>query len=185
MNAKKIAQFGLLTAMALILSYVDYLIPPLLTGAPGIKLGLGNTVLLYALYLMDAQSAGLLMLLKVGLTTVLFGNMAAGIYSLAGGVLSLIAMLLARKLKGLSILGVSVLGAVFHNVGQMLAASLSTSTRALMGYLPVLLVAAVVTGLVTGLVARLVLIALSHTDRGIQKKLSETDLAPGKSRNRR
>lgn len=178
MNTKKIAQFGLLTAMALILSYVEHMIPPIVTSAPGIKLGLGNTVLLYALYLMDVKSAAILMILKVGLTTLLFGNPMAGIYSLAGGILSLAAMCLAQRLKGMSILGISVCGAVFHNVGQMLAATITVSTRALMGYLPVLLVSAVVTGLITGLVARYVLIALSHTDKGIRKRLMHTDLAP-------
>lgn len=178
MNAKKVAQFGLLTAMALILSYVEHMIPPIVTGVPGIKLGLGNTVLLYALYLMDMKSAGLLMLLKVGLTTLLFGNPMAGLYSISGGVLSLLAMCLAVRLKGMSILGVSVCGAVFHNVGQVLAAAITVSTRALMGYLPVLLVSAVVTGLITGLVARYVLIALSHTDKNIRKRLAGTDLAP-------
>lgn len=178
MNTKKIAQFGLLTAMALILSYVEHMIPPIVTSAPGIKLGLGNTVLLYALYLMDVKSAAILMILKVGLTTLLFGNPMAGIYSLSGGILSLAAMCLAQRLKGMSILGISVCGAVFHNVGQMLAATITVSTRALMGYLPVLLVSAVVTGLITGLVARYVLIALSHTDKGIRKRLMHTDLAP-------
>ena len=178
MNTKKIAQFGLLTAMALILSYVEHMIPPIVTSAPGIKLGLGNTVLLYSLYLMDVKSSIVLMVLKVSLTTLLFGNPMAGIYSLSGGVLSLAAMCLARRLKGMSILGVSVSGAVFHNVGQMLAATLTVSTRALMGYLPVLLVSAVITGIITGLVAKYVLIALSHTDKGIKKRLAGTDLAP-------
>ena len=178
MNTKKIAQFGLLTAMALILSYVEHMIPPIVTSAPGIKLGLGNTVLLYGLYLMDVKSAVVLMILKVGLTTLLFGNPMAGIYSLSGGVLSLVAMCLAKRMKGMSILGVSVAGAVFHNVGQMLAATITVSTRALMGYLPVLLVSAVVTGVITGLVAKYVLIALSHTDKSIRKRLMHTDLAP-------
>ena len=177
MSAKRVAQFGLLTAMALILSYVDHLVPPLLSGAPGVKLGLGNTVLLYAVYIMEGRSAWLLMVLKVGLTTILFGNPAAAIYSFAGGILSLIAMQLMHRVKGMSIVGVSVCGAVFHNVGQMIAASLSTSTRALMGYLPVLLIAAVITGVLTGLVAKYVLIALSHTDKSIRRQLSQTDLA--------
>jgi len=176
MNTKKIAQFGLLTAMALILSYVEHMIPPIVTSAPGIKLGLANTVLLYALYLMDVKSAAVLMILKVSLTTLLFGNPMAGIYSLSGGVLSLIAMCLFKRVKGMSILGISVSGAVFHNVGQILAATITVSTRALMGYLPVLLISAVVTGVITGLVAKYVLIALSHTDKGIKKRLAGTDL---------
>ena len=76
------------------------------------------------------------------------------LYSLAGGVLSLLVMILARKSKGLSIVGVSVLGAVSHNVAQMIVACFVVQTRAILAYLPILLVAAAVTGTLTGLIAR-------------------------------
>lgn len=152
MTTKNITTLGLLTAVALVLGYVEHLIP--LTAVPGIKLGLANTVLLYALYLLDVKSAVLLMALKVGLSGLLFGGVSAMAYSFAGGVLSLSAMLLIQKIPGVSVVGVSIAGAAFHNVGQLLAACLVVESRAVFGYLPILLISAAVTGMLTGIVAK-------------------------------
>ena len=163
-SASVVAKLGLLTAVAIVLGYFEYLLP--VTGIPGVKLGLANTVLLYALYLIDVPSAMLLMFLKVGLSGLLFGGPAAMLYSLAGGVLSLIVMILARKSKGLSIVGVSVLGAVSHNIAQMVVACFVVETRAILAYLPILLFAAAVTGTLTGLIAR-------YTFRGLRSKTTE------------
>ena len=163
-SASVVAKLGLLTAVAIVLGYFEYLLP--VTGIPGVKLGLANTVLLYALYLIDVPSAILLMFLKVGLSGLLFGGPAAMLYSLAGGVLSLVVMILARKSKGLSIVGVSVLGAVSHNVAQMAVACFVVETRAILAYLPILLFAAAVTGTLTGLIAR-------YTFRGLRPKAAE------------
>ena len=163
-SASVVAKLGLLTAVAIVLGYFEYLLP--VTGIPGVKLGLANTVLLYALYLIDVPSAILLMFLKVGLSGLLFGGPAAMLYSLAGGMLSLVVMILARKSKGLSIVGVSVLGAVSHNVAQMVVACFVVETRAILAYLPILLVAAAVTGTLTGLIAR-------YTFRGLRPKTTE------------
>ena len=158
-NASIIAKLGLLTAVALVLGYVEHLLP--ITGIPGVKLGLANTVLLYALYLLDVPSAILLMILKVGLSGLLFGGVAAMLYSFAGGVVSLIVMLLARRMKGLSVVGVSVLGAAAHNVAQLAVACFVVETRAILAYLPVLLLSAAITGVLTGLVARYAFRALN------------------------
>jgi heptaprenyl diphosphate synthase len=155
-SASVVAKLGLLTAVAIVLGYFEYLLP--VTGIPGVKLGLANTVLLYALYLIDVPSAILLMFLKVGISGLL--------YSLAGGVLSLIVMILARKSRGLSIVGVSVLGAVSHNIAQMVVACFVVETRAILAYLPILLFAAAVTGTLTGLIAR-------YTFRGLRPKTTE------------
>lgn len=160
-SASIVAKLGLLTAVAIVLGYFEYLLP--VTGIPGVKLGLANTVLLYALYLIDVPSAVLLMFLKVALSGLLFGGPAAMLYSLAGGVLSLAVMILARKSKGLSIVGVSVLGAVSHNIAQMAVACFVVETRAILAYLPILLFAAAVTGTLTGLIAR-------YTFRGLRPK---------------
>ena len=160
-NASAIAKLGLLTAVALVLGYFEHLLP--VTGIPGVKLGLANTVLLYALYLLDVPSAILLMFLKVGLSGLFFGGVAAMLYSLAGGVVSLIVMILARRMKGLSVVGVSVLGALAHNIGQMAVACFVVGTRAILAYLPVLLIAAAVTGTLTGVIAR-------YTFRGLNPK---------------
>jgi heptaprenyl diphosphate synthase len=168
METKTITTLGILTAVALVLGYVEHLIP--ITTIPGIKLGLANTVLLYALYLLDIRSAVILMVLKVGLSGFLFGGVTAMMYSFAGGVLSLAAMLLIKRLPGVSIIGVSALGAVMHNIGQLLVASLIVETRAVMIYLPVLLVSAVVTGILTGVVAKYAIKGLRPGTDGKNKK---------------
>ena len=176
-SASTIAKLGLLTAVAIVLGYFEYLLP--VTGIPGVKLGLANTVLLYALYLIDVPSAILLMFLKVGISGLLFGGPAAMLYSLAGGVLSLVVMILARKSKGLSIVGVSVLGAVSHNIAQMAVACFVVETRAILAYLPILLFAAAVTGTLTGLIAR-------YTFRGLRPKTSvEQDAAKNNAQTER
>ena len=176
-SASVVAKLGLLTAVAIVLGYFEYLLP--VTGIPGVKLGLANTVLLYALYLIDVPSAILLMFLKVGLSGLLFGGPAAMLYSLAGGVLSLIVMILARKSKGLSIVGVSVLGAVSHNIAQMAVACFVVETRAILAYLPILLVAAAVTGTLTGLIAR-------YTFRGLRpKNAGQPDVAKNNAQTER
>ena len=111
-TTKRITRFGLLTALALVLGYLDRAIPlsGLLGGVvPGIKLGLANTVLLYAVYLMDRRSAALLMLVKVLLSGFLFGSLSAILYSLAGGVLSLLVMLWIRRNPARGALGISLL----------------------------------------------------------------------------
>lgn len=111
-KAKYVAHFGLLTALALVLGWLDRAVPVtwFLSGAvPGIKLGLANTVLLYAVYLMDWKGCVALMLAKVLLSGFMFGSMSAIIYSLTGGVLSLIVMLLVRKNAKIGALVIGVL----------------------------------------------------------------------------
>jgi len=113
-NAKKVARFGMLTALALVLGWLDRAIPVtwFLSGAvPGIKLGLANTVLLYAVYLMDWKGCVLLMLAKVFLSGFMFGSMSAILYSLSGGVLSLAVMLLVRHRPRLGALVIALLAA--------------------------------------------------------------------------
>ena len=109
---QKIARFGLLTALALVLGLLDRAVPvsAILGGfVPGIKLGLANTVLLYAVYLMDWRSCILLMLTKVVLSGFLFGSLTAILYSLSGGVLSLLVMLLIRRYPGRCALAAALL----------------------------------------------------------------------------
>ena len=177
-STQRVARFGLLTALALVLGLLDRAIPltALLGGAaPGIKLGLANTVLLYAVYLMDWPSAVLLMLTKVILSGFLFGSLTAILYSLSGGVLSLwvviligiacIACLAAwiaiRKGSIRGVPGTSIAGAIAHNIGQVLAASAVLRTPQLMTtYLPVLIGVGAAVGSLTGIVAERVFRAL-------------------------
>lgn len=153
MSAKRIAVIGLLTSLMLVLGFVErqFILVP---GIPGIKLGLSNTVLLYALCLLSVGSAWLLVALKVLLGGLLFAGPTGMLYSLAGGVLSMLAMMLAIRIKGLGLVGVSVLGAVFHMAGQVLMSRFVLGTWAAAVQTPILLVAAVVTGMLTGIIAQ-------------------------------
>lgn len=154
MKAKKLARLALLTALMLVLGYIESLLP-ITAGIPGIKIGLSNAVLLFALYLIDEKSAALLMVMKVLLSGFLFAGLSAMLYALAGGSVSLAVMIAAKRLiKDASCVGVSVLGAVAHNLAQLAAAYFVVGQAAVFGYAPVLMVAGVVAGILTGLAAK-------------------------------
>lgn len=142
-------QFGVFTALALLFSYIESLIP-FHIGIPGVKLGLANLIIVLALYKTDYKQAYLLSVTRVILAGFLFGNMFSILYSLAGGILSLSMMIFAKRKEGLSVIGVSVVGGVFHNVGQILMAMLVTESWKLLYYLPVLLIFGIITGVVIG-----------------------------------
>lgn len=149
---KKTATYGLLIALAFIFSYIEFLIPINL-GVPGVKLGLANLVVIITLYVSGIPAAFAISIIRIVLNAFTFGNVAAMIYSLAGGILSLLIMILARKTKKFSTLGVSVLGGVFHNVGQIIVAIIVLETGRLIYYLPVLIVSGLVAGIVIGIIS--------------------------------
>lgn len=142
--------FGILLALALLLSYVEVLLP-LSIGIPGVKLGLANLASLVCLYLFGLRRAALLSLLRIILTGFLFGNMAAILYSLSGAALSLTAAGLVKRSKLFGEMGVSVIGAVFHNLGQLAVAAAVVQNRGLFWYFPTLLLAGILTGALIGL----------------------------------
>ena len=117
MKIRTLTRMALLTAAALILGYIDSLIP-LVPSVPGIKLGLSNLVLLYAVFYMSPVETAILMLLKVGLSSLLFGNAVGALYALAGGVLSTTAMLLLHRIPRVSVIPVSTVGGILHIIGQ-------------------------------------------------------------------
>lgn len=157
LTTQRMTRLALLAAAAVVLGYIEGILAAVMFLPPGIKLGLANTVLLYSIYLLGPGYSVILMILKVVLTGFMSGNLAAAFfYSMGGGTLSLVMMLLAKRLGGskISIVGVSVVGAVFHNVGQLLVAALILRTPGLLFYIFPLLFAAVVTGVITGLAGR-------------------------------
>lgn len=149
----KVAYFGVFTALGLIFSYVETLIPIQL-GIPGVKLGLANLVVVIALYKMSFKETLLLSVTRVVLAGFMFANLFSIIYSLAGGILSLCVMSLLKRRKGFSITGVSIAGGVSHNVGQLMTAMAVVESFSVSYYFPVLLVAGVITGLIIGLIAQ-------------------------------
>lgn len=151
MKASRVAQYGLLTALALVLSWVESLLPPL--GVPGVKLGLPNLAIVFALYRLGFREACVISLTRVVLVTLLFGNGAALAYSIAGAALSLSLMGLLKKTGKFSSVGVSVAGGVAHNAGQILVAMALLETSRLAWYLPVLWISGTVAGVLVGIVS--------------------------------
>ena len=159
--AKKTAVGGMLVALAFVFSYIETLIPVNL-GIPGAKLGLANLVVMVALYTLGAKEAFALSMVRILLTGFTFSSAAAMLYSFAGGILSYIVMVLAKKTGRLSVTGVSVLGGIFHNVGQILVAMWVLDTATLIYYLPVLAVTGIVSGTVIGLLGMMVIRRLQY-----------------------
>ena len=142
---------GLLTALGLIIGYIEFLIPiPL--GIPGVKPGFANIVIVWALYTLGPVEALMINGMRIFLSGFLFGNFSMILYSLAGAVVSFCCMCLAKKSGLFSMAGVSIVGGVMHNVGQLLVAMAVLETVNLIYYGPVLLIAGVITGLLIGIV---------------------------------
>ena len=148
----KVAMFGVFTALALIFSYVEAMIP-INFGIPGVKLGLANLIVVIVLYKGDWKDALFIAVARIVLSGFIFGNLFSILYSLAGGMLSLLVMILLKKTKAFSIVGVSIGGGAAHNVGQLLVAMFVVQTYQVGYYLPVLLIAGVLTGALIGIVA--------------------------------
>ena len=164
METRKIARMGLLVALSMILSYVESLIPAFVA-VPGVKVGLANIVVIFALYTLGPIEALIVSLLRVILSSFLFGSVLSLLYSLSGALLSLGGMILMKKLKIFSTTVVSVTGGVLHNVGQILVACLVLETDVLLYYLPALILSGVITGAVIGIIASLVIKRLENNIR--------------------
>ena len=159
MKPKKLMTEAMLCGLALILSYVESLFP-LSIAVPGVKMGLPNLVIVFALYRLGAGSAARISLVRVAIVALLFGNVYSFLYSIAGAVLSLLMMTLLRILPGLHTAGVSVAGAVVHNAAQIGVAMIILGTDKIIYYLPALLVSGVVSGVVIGVLAALMIARL-------------------------
>lgn len=154
MGTKKIAQIGMLVAVAFVLSYVESLLPISL-GIPGIKLGLSNIVVVICLYECSAKETFGIALIRILLCGLTFGSLSTMMYSLAGGMLSFVVMLLLKKSERFSVYGVSIAGGVCHNIGQILVALAVLQTGLLMYYLPFLLLSGCICGAGIGFIAAL------------------------------
>ena len=154
-KTKRLLLLAMLTAVAMILSYVESLLPSV--GIPGVKMGLANIAVIFALFRFGWKEAAALSLVRVLLVSLLFGSVGAMLYSLAGAVLSLAVMALLRRIDRFSIVGISVAGGVAHNAGQILMAMLILQTKQLLVYLPVLAVSGIAGGVLTGLAAALLI----------------------------
>lgn len=153
MKTRKIAYLGVFLALALILSYVESLIP-FYFGIPGVKLGLTNLIVVVMLYCTGTKEAFGVSVARILLAGFLFGNLFSILYSLAGGVLSFIVMCLLKKTGRFHVISVSVTGGISHNIGQLIAAVFVVETYDIFYYMPFLLIAGVATGFVIGMLAQ-------------------------------
>ena len=152
MKTKKITVLALTVALAMILSFVESQIPAFVA-IPGVKVGLANIAVVFALYKMGWKEAVLVSLIRVFLVSLLFGTGASLFYSAAGAVLSLLGMIGLKSTKLFSSVAVSVAGGVLHNVGQIAMACLLLETDVLRYYLPFLALSGILAGIVIGVLA--------------------------------
>ena len=152
MTTKKTAQLGVYIALAMILSYVESLIP-FSFGVPGIKLGLTNVVTVIMMYTYGIPGALGVAVLRAVLSGFMFGNAFSIIYSVAGCVLSFIFMYILKNTNHFAIISVSAAGGVMHNVGQLIVAANVVKTYSVIYYAPVLIIAGVFTGIIIGIVS--------------------------------
>ena len=148
-NTKKIAFWGVHTAMALVLGYIEHLIP-FPVGIYGVKLGLSNLATVVILYLCGGTAALTLNFIRIFLSSLLFGNAVSLIYSLCGGIFAAILMIIAKRIFKISCVGVSIIGGISHNMAQLAVAIALVSSFKIAFYLPVLLLSGAITGFIIG-----------------------------------
>ena len=151
-----IALYGMMTALAFLLSYVETLIPVNL-GVPGVKLGLANLASIVGIYLLGWGAAASIALVRIILVGFTFGNMSMMLYSFAGAAVSLLLMAFFYRLDLFGVTGVSIIGAAGHNIGQLIVASLVVENTAIFYYLPVLLMAGTIAGALIGILGGIII----------------------------
>ena len=165
-DTKRLATLSILISVAMILSYVESLIPPLVA-VPGVKLGLSNIATVFALYTLGVPAAVTVSLVRVVLSALLFGNFVSLVYSLSGAALALMFMVILRKTALFSSIGVSAVGGVAHNAGQIIAACIVMESAAIAIYLPPLVIFGTIAGIVIGTVSG---IMVKKTEKYLIKK---------------
>ena len=154
-KTKTLVFLSLFTAVAMVLSYIEAILPPIWSAVPGIKIGLPNIIIIFLLYRLSAKQAAAVSLVRILLSALLFGNAVTLLYSLAGAALSLAVMAILKKIDRFSMVGVSVLGGVFHNLGQILMAMLILETAEIGYYMIILTVTGTIAGVLVGILGAL------------------------------
>ncbi|MBE6643801.1 MAG: Gx transporter family protein [Ruminococcaceae bacterium] len=156
MNVKKMTTLSVSVALAMVLSFLETLIPTLVA-VPGVKIGLANIVAVFLLYAYGWREAAAVSFTRVCLSALLFGSAVSLIYSASGAALSLVGMILAKKLPLFSAPSVSVLGGVLHNAGQIICAALIMENAAIALYFPPLVISGTISGIAVGIAAAILL----------------------------
>lgn len=152
-KSKRVSLLAIFVALAMIFSYIEAIIP-IPIAIPGVKLGLANLVVLAPLYVFGSIEALIISVVRILLVGFTFGNLFTMLYSFAGGMLSLFVMIGVKKIKGFSVVGVSICGGVTHNIGQLIVASIVLGTSKIIFYVPVLVISGAITGFLIGLLAK-------------------------------
>ena len=152
----KLTTLAITISFAMVLSYIESRIPAFVA-IPGIKVGLANIAVIFTLYKFGIKEAITVSVIRVLLVSMLFGSPVSLIYSISGAILSLITMIILKKLTPLTSVAVSVSGGVMHNIGQIAAASFMLSTNVVVYYLPFLLLSGTIAGIVVGIVSALLI----------------------------
>lgn len=152
-ETRKIALLGVLTSVALVLSYLEAMLPPISTAVPGIKMGLPNIIIIFLLYKFGLKEAVTVSIIRVFIVALLFGNVMTLAYSVAGAVLSIALMTIMLKLDWFSTIGVSVVGGISHNLGQILVAIFLFDTIQIGYYMIVLSITGTIAGIVIGIIS--------------------------------
>ncbi|MBQ7362826.1 MAG: Gx transporter family protein [Clostridia bacterium] len=151
-NTKILAALSVTVAVAMLLSFIESRLPTFVP-IPGVKLGLANVAVIFAMYKLGEGPAAGVSLVRVGLSALLFGSVASLIYSLSGAVLSFALMVLSRRVFKLHTVGVSIIGGVAHNAGQIIAAAIVMGTASIIYYLPFLILSGTLAGIAIGLIS--------------------------------
>lgn len=155
MKTKKMTFLGLMVTYSLVLYIFETYIPnPLIAIFPGAKLGLSNIITLISLLILGVKDTFIILTVRIILSSIFAGPISYLLFSVGGAYLSLIGMYLTSKIKGFSTIGVSIIGAIGHNIGQLLVASIIVQNINMVGYLPFMLIASLVTGMFVGLVSK-------------------------------
>lgn len=153
---RRLTTFALLASLAMILSFIESRIPAFVA-IPGVKVGLANIAVLFALYRLGTKEAILISVIRIIAVSMLFGTPISAIYSLGGALVSFTVMILLKKLTPATEVSVSVAGAVGHNIGQIVVACILLETNFVIYYLPFLLLSGTIAGIVIGIVSALVI----------------------------
>ncbi|MBR4286182.1 MAG: Gx transporter family protein [Clostridia bacterium] len=164
-KAKKIALLGVLTSVALVLSYLESVLPPIWAAVPGIKVGLPNVVIIFLLYKFGVKEAAIVSFIRLFIVALLFGNVMTLAYSFAGALLSIVLMAICKKIKVFSVVGTSIVGGVAHNLGQILVAIFLFDTVQIGYYMIVLAITGTIAGVFIGLAGALLLKRLNKKSK--------------------
>ena len=149
-KTKKVALLGILTSVALVLSYIEAILPPIWSAVPGIKMGFPNIVIIFILYRFGVKEASVVSFIRIFIVALLFGNVMTLAYSCAGAFLSIVLMAVFKKINAFSVVGISIIGGVAHNAGQIIVAVFLFDTVQIGYYMAVLAVTGTVAGVFIG-----------------------------------